>query len=773
MKKLIIVLIVLIVLIAATLVAALWYLKRAKPSYADVDAAPVTRDVEVWHDSLAVPHVWAHTTKDLLFAQGYLHAQERLWQMELFRRVGEGRLAEVFGADLIDTDRFLRTLGLWHSAAANEKTLRGEQLDLINAYVAGVNHWIDTQEGALPPEFLALRIKPERWTARHSLAIEKIMSWDLSLYDGAAELTRAAQLLGDKAKYLMPNDPAWGTTIIETPQIPALPKPAAALLDALSITRASNAWVIGGTRTRSGKPILANDMHLALRQPGVWYLMALHAPGIDVAGMTLPGVPYVIAGHSKAVAWGFTNVMMDDVDFFIERVDAADSARYITANGARAFEYRNEEIRVKGRDEPIRFRVRSTIHGPVISDVESRMRGSEVIAMRWAALDSARSFVAFDLLNKACSADDVRQALRWFQNPHQNVVYADTAGNFGYQMAGRIPRRGDFKRPPILPVPGWTGEFDWQGFVPFEQHPAVHNPGHGYVVTANNRQAHGRIGDLISNDWDMPFRAARITEMVRSRANHDASSVHGMQMDVKDLLALKYNKHAVAAARAAGLNDVARLLEGWNSHAVRTSRAAPYFYVWYEQLRRELGRTLYGQHAYIPRDALNNALDSARILWLGADGGRKLDSLSIAAIAHAHAHVHGKTWGDVHEVVAVHALGEVAAIEKLLDLNVGPAPHQGAPTTVNVAQYISGTLPIRTSYGPSERHVVDMANVDGAGGFILPTGQSGLPASEHYKDMFERWRSGGLWLIPLDRAAAQARAVHKMTIRPWQASTSR
>jgi penicillin amidase len=333
-------------------------------------------------------------------------------------------------------------------------------------------------------------------------------------------------------------------------------------------------------------------------------------------------------------------------------------------------------------------------------------------------------------------------------------------------MAGRIPLRGNRNKPPILPVPGWTGEHDWRGYLSFDEHPSAHNPAIGYAVTANNRQARGEVGDLIGNDWDMPYRATRIRELVRARNPHDVTSVHRMQLDVTDLLAVKYKRHAAAAAQVSGRDAAARLLEQWNGEAGRNSRAAAYFYVWYEHLRRQLGRELYGTTGYFPRDALNTALDSGRVLWGGRAGKQLLDSLSAASMLHADSVVRGKTWGDLHRVQVRHVLGEVAAIDKLFSLNVGPEPHQGSPTTVNVAQYTGDRLPIVTSYGPSQRHVVDMADIDGAGGFILPTGQSGLPASPHYRDMFARWRGGGLWLIPLDKTRAEARAMHKLQITP-------
>lgn len=769
MRKVIIVLLAVILLAAILAVGGILYLRGIKPNYSHgTSTAAVRAPTEIWLDSVGVAHVWAHSDEDLYFAQGYAHAQERLWQLEVFRRVAEGRLSEIFGESMLETDKFLRTIGIWQAAALNESLLSPAVRAWMDAYAAGVNHWIETHDGPLPPEFMALRIKPERWSVRHSLAVEKIMSWDLALYQNAATLTQSVRQLGtDKAKYLQPDDPTWGALIIELPELPALPPPAAMLLDALSITRASNAWVIGGARTKSGKPILANDMHLALRQPSIWYLMALHAPDLDVAGMTLPGVPYVIAGHTRAVAWGFTNAMMDDVDFFIERVSANDSTRYETPTGLQVFATRQETLHVKGRREPVGFTVRASRHGAIISDVDRRLRGGDVIAMQWAALDSSHSLHAFPRLNRARSAAELLAALPLFDNPHQNVVYADTIGNFGYQMAGRIPVRGGRKRPPILPVPGWTGEWDWTGYVPFGEHPSAQNPAHGYTVTANNRQTRTAIGDLISNDWELPFRALRIRELVLERPKHDAADVHRMQLDVKDLLAVRYQAAAAQAARAAGLDEVARQLAGWNAVAEGGSHAAAYFYAWYETLRRTAAHTLFETDGHnLPRSTLNTALDSGTLGWLGSRGKPALDSLSTAAMQTADSIARDKTWSELHYVLIAHAMGEVAAVRKLLMLNVGPAPHQGSSTTVNVAHYDAASFPFRTSYGPSERHVVDMADVDGVGGFILPSGQSGWPGGPHYADMFERWRAGGLWRIPLDRSAAEARTVHKTVIRP-------
>jgi penicillin amidase len=754
--------------VAALLLIALGlgdrYLRSARPmAEGSVALVGLGDEVEVWRDSLGVPHVWAQSSHDLLFTQGYVHAQDRLWQMELFRRVAAGRLAEVMGAGLVSTDRFLRIIGLWRAAAAQEAALAPESRQQLEAYAAGVNAWLSTRRGALPPELLALRIEPEPWTVQHSLAIEKIMAWDLALYGGAVALSRVASSLDSATlRFFEEAYPDWGPTIVE--RIPEIPLAAAELLDAVSVTRASNAWVIGGSRTRSGKPILANDMHLALRAPSLWYLMALHGGGFDVAGMTLPGVPYVVAGHNRAIAWGYTNAMLDDVDFFVERLDPSDNTRYLTPAGTEAFTIVTESLRVKGQRDPVVFEVRWSRHGPILPDVRA---GEGPVAMRWVAHDVSTSLEGVSGMNRAHGWEGFLAAVRLFNNPHQNVVYADTAGNFGYAMGGRVPRRGEDLPPPILPVPGWTGEWDWRGYLPFERHPQQLNPAAGYVVTANNRQIAGDGAALISSDWEPPFRAQRIREMILTGRDIDADAVHAMQLDVHDALAARYRTHAVAAAQAAGLDEAAATLESWDLRAAADSRGAALFYPWYDALRGQVQRSLFPDgEGRLPRKVLNLVLDSAHLPWIGDGGRATLDALTVLAAHTADSIAAGKTWGDLHHIVAEHALAQ--ALDRILKLNVGAVRAGGSPTTVNVSHYAEGAYPVRAAYGASQRHVVDMADVDGTGGFILPTGQSGLPFDAHYRDQWPRWLNGGLWRIPLDRAAAARVTVHRLTLRPLE-----
>lgn len=795
--------------VAAVLAAAgaWWYASR---SVADdsgtVSLSGLGAPVEVWRDSLGVPHVWAETERDLAFVQGWLHARDRLWQMELLRRAAQGRLSEMFGDATLDSDRFLRALGLWRAALDGGAALDAQARGLIDAYAAGVNAWLETRDVPLPPEFSLVRVEPEPWTAANVIAIEKVMAMDLALYGTSANVARAVAGLGaERARWLTPPYPAWGETILDDhagagtrsgepepgpaaaaagpPALPGpasgaalpppIPGPAAEALALGATAHASNSWVIGGRHSASGKPILANDMHLALRAPSLWYLMALHvADGdMDVAGMTLPGAPFVIAGHNRAVAWGYTNAMVDDVDLFEERVDPADPARYLVPGGSEPFEVGVELIHVKGRDAPDTLRLRRTRHGPVISDAVD-FQTDRVLALAWVAHQPSTTFRALRSMNRARSGAELAAAVSSFTNPHQNVVYADTAGDWGYVMGGRVPVPANGLKPPLTPVPGWTGDWDWRAYLPLGEHPAQSRPERGWIVTANNRQTAGEVGDRITARWFGPWRARRIAQMIEDSlavgGGLSADGVHAMQLDVLDTHAQRYRALAVDAAGAAGLAAAAAALRNWDLRARRDSHAAALYYLWLEGVQRGLARDLYGpRRAWMPSAAVDHALELRRVPWAATGAARqRFDGILRRAAEYADSVVAGRAWGELHSVRAEHALGTVGALETVLDLNVGDAPHGGSRTTVNVANYTGSGSDKVSAYGPSQRHVVDMGDVDGAGGFIIPTGQSGNPMSEHYDDQFQRWHAGGLWRIPLGRAAAEARAVQRQRLVP-------
>ncbi|HEX2077378.1 MAG TPA: penicillin acylase family protein [Longimicrobium sp.] len=772
------------------------WLGRSQPNPSRGAAlAGLHEPVEVWRDSLGVPHVWARNEEDLFRAMGYVHAQDRLFQMEMFRRMADGRLAEILGPDLLDTDKFLRTVGMGHAAAENEARLAAGHRRMLQAYADGVNAWIRTHPGPLPPEFVALRFRPEPWTVRNSLSIAKIMAWDLADWNLGLDLQRAVDAVGaDLARDVYPFYPDSGVTILgadaqwqgpraapapapgtvppPTPRVsgavpfPHAPKLALELLEAASASHASNSWVVGGSRTKSGKPILANDMHLSLRAPAIWYLAALHGGAFDVAGMTLPGVPVVVAGHSERVAWGYTNAMVDDVDFFVEEVDPSSANRYRTPGGWAEMTVRPETIQVKDGERVV-HPVRWTRHGPVLSDVEER-GGNRVLAMQWTAYEPSTEVAALVGMNTARNAEEFTQALRGFNNPHQNVVFADREGRIGYWMGGRVPlRRGGDG---LLPAPGWTGEADWAGWLSFDQHPHVLDPADGFVVTANNRQVGAAYPYHITGNWAEPWRAARIRQMVEAGRELTAADVARQQMDVRDVFALRHLPRAVQAAERAALPREAQELREWNGEARVDSRGAALFYTWFEALRTRVGSDEYrGKEVYFPRASLDRILAQGGGAWVDDVSTEKtetLDELATGAMRTAAEAVGQRRWGELHATTIEHPMGVVQVLNRALRLNIGPFPNAGSFHTVNVSGWSGREPPFKNTYGASQRHVVDMGDPDGSGGFVIPSGQSGIPFSSHYRDQTPLWRTGRLWLIPLDRGRAERRVVSRMTLRP-------
>jgi penicillin G amidase len=772
--------------------AGLAYLRSAEPSYSGERPLPgLSARVEVLRDSLGVPHIHARDERDLVRALGYLHARERLWQMELFRLTAEGRLAEVLGRDVVPADRFLRTVGFGRAAEANLAVLGAEEREILEAYAEGVNAWIDGRTRALPPEMVILRHRPERWLPRHSLGISKLMAWDLASFAAGLDLQRAIDAVGPElGRDLLPHYPEWAEVIlgaeaawkttgkdapaccsgerrlaVSAAPIPGIPAAAIPFLEAASVARASNSWVVSGALTHSGKPILANDPHLAYRSPGLWYAASLSGGRIRAAGVTIPGIPAVILGRTPAVAWAWTNAMVEDVDFFVEQLDSA-GTRYRTPDGWREIETREETIRVKG-SESLVHTVRSTRNGPLISDVEPRS-GARVLAMRWTALEPTTELAALLAVYRAGNAEEFDRAIRGVNNVHQNVLFADTAGRIGYRMVGRVPvrRSGDG----LLPVPGWTGEGDWLRYLEPEELPALMDPLEGFIATANDRQLGPEYPFVISPTWAAPYRGMRIRQMLRDSDALTARETSRQQMDVLDLHALRYRGHAVRAAERAGETEAAAALTSWSGHAHADSRAAALFYTWYERLRRRIAADEFGDRPmYFPRSSLDRILDEGTSRWIDdvrTDTVETLEGLSALAMLDAVETVGRSTWGDLHELRMDHALAGVRPLAWILGLNVGRGPIGGSSHTVDVAGFGSEGPPFVTAHGASMRQVVDLADPDGSGGLITPTGQSGIPSSRHYRDQHALWRDGRLWLLPLEPSRQESRARTRMILTP-------
>ncbi len=775
----------------ALLAAATTYLNRSIPPLSGTERLPgLGADVEVTWDSLGVPYIRAASDSDALEALGYLHARDRLWEMETLRRAAEGRLAEILGPDAVDADRYLRSLDIPYAAWRCERAMAPETRDLARAYLRGINRWIAAHPRPLPPEFQLLRFTPGPWTTNQLVEIGRLVAWDLVNAGGELQLARAAARVGpERVKELFPSYPDSAPVILPkgagrwaeslrpgTPgprrrtradtgssggapsallplrDLPTIPPLAARILDGVSMARASNSWVIGPSRTRSGKPILANDPHLALRAPALWYLAAIESPGLHVAGATIPGIPAIILGHNRRIAWGLTNVGVDDVDYVIERL-SDDRSQVQTSAGWVGLEVLRDSIRVRGR-RAVPFVLRRGPHGPLIGPAPGGDAHTE-LAMRWSAHDPSDELTALLAVDRAGSWGEFRAALAGFRVPEQNWLYADVDGNIGYQMTGAVPVRRSGNG--LLPTPGWTDEGKWERYLDFEELPWTLNPPEGFIVTANNRVVGPEYPHFITANWELPYRAERIRELIASGGPFTADDVRRMQMDTLDVFARWAKELAAHAAGDVGRPDVASALHDWNGTMGADRTEPSIFWTWYRALQRltfedEL------PDGYAPSSPLQRWLRAGTSLWF--DDSRTpqtedLPMLAARAMREALPLADKVPWGALHRTLSAHTLGGVRVLDRVLGLNIGPAPRAGSLYTVDVGDFSGMRPPFLNRHAASFRQVVDLADIEHAA-MIITTGESGNPLSKRYRDQVVRWWRGDLWVVSPDRARQTA-----------------
>ena len=807
--------------IAGLLVTIGWFrlAGSALPTRGSVRVPGLVQTVDVQVDTFGVPYLTAGVETDLLRALGYLHATDRLWQMEYFRRVAAGRLAELFGRDLAETDRFLRTFDLWGAAERAAANLDPDERERLLAYSAGVNARLDDVGKPLAPEFSLLRFKPEAWDPVSTMAVGMVMNLDLSHW--RRDLSRfwaSHHMSSEKAAILSRPYPAWGTTILDAPvTLPAgartspLPLPtsgeadsavaragvtqvgadplvgpatwrAFGILESVSARSASNAWVISGRRTASGDPILANDMHLSLRAPSIWYLAVLHADSANyhAVGFTLPGVPGIVVGHNRSVAWGYTNGMVDDMDFAVER-SSEDGLRYL--DGGEWIEYgvRAETLRVRGA-EPEVILVRESVRGPIVSDALPGL-GADLSAVWTTATSEAHSTGLWDM-NRAGSLAEFDRAVREFAQPHQNVVFASVEGRIGYRLAGRVPLRGDWDG--SIPVEAERMGSGFRGSWPPAMHPSGFDPAMGFFASANNLQAPG-LGTAVSTDYAAPFRAERISGQLESRADWSVEAVYELQHDTYSLLGERYLLLAIETARRMGREEAAIRLERWDGRVDTESFGAPLFYSWLYRLRSLIAADEYAEApgwAFFPLKSLMAVLDEGDSNpWVDdvrTPARETLDDLAARAMTDALSAVGEATWGDLHSERHAHPMGRNRWLQRLFGFSIGPYPSPGGPNTVRPDDYRkwdaldsrSWAPPWLSEYGPSERFIAEVGPEGPVGRFLIPTGQSGNPFSRNYRDLNDRWRAGELVQVPLERERFIRRSVRQIRIVPARGNGS-
>ena len=698
--------------------------------------------VVLW-DSLAVPSIVARSDSDAFAALGYLHARDRLWEMDLLRHAAEGRLSELFGRRAFQADRAFRARELRAIARARLAQTSPLSRRVAVAYTRGVNAWIAT--GRRPAELRLLGHVPEPWSPEQSIEIGLLEAWDLHSDNGEIAHARAVATLGAaKAADLFVPYPDSAPVIVEA----TVGRPVAAreTPEGEPSATASNAWAIGPAHTRSGKPILENDPHLTLSAPSIWYLAGIHAPGYEVVGVTIPGWPVVVLGHTADHGWGFTNGMIDDVDYVQERI-APDTARYLTPKGWLPVETAAETIRIKGAD-PVVYLRRRTADGPLV-DLGWRPDSETAYAMRWTAQTPSDELAALVGMARATNLTEFESAIATFRVPEQNIVYADRNGTIAYDLAAYVPVRksGDGSSP----EQGWTGAGGWTRFLQATELPREVDPPSGFVVTANNRIVGDAFPIPIRADYELPYRAQRIWEMVRRDSGATAAMVAREQVDVENVFLRRIKPIAEMAARDGGHADVADRIARWDG-AMTPDRTEPTL-VW--SWLRELQALTYDDESpdYRPSAPLHQWLFRGTSPWfddvrtpqhedLGIIARRAMDSVLARGAPPA--------WGAVHTHTEAHPLGAIPLLGSLAGFSIGPLALGGGNQTVNVCPSNEFVPPFHCTEGPSMRHVVDFGDVDGAGGFILPAGQSGNPRSRHYRDQTERWIKGDLWIVPVN-----------------------
>ena len=801
MKTLLRILIFLVVAAGLLAAGSYWTLRRSLPQTEGVlRVAGLDAPVEILRDAYGIPHIYARSADDAYFALGFVHAQDRLWQMEVNRRLAAGRLAEILGPKALYTDRFLRTLGVRRAAETSVKNLDADSRKSLEAYAAGVNAFLATGH-VLPAEFWILRDTPEPWTPVDSISWTKMMAWDLG-GNWKNELLRmrlARTLPVERIEQFLPPYPG------DAPQqLPDLHQLYAALgSDAWRLAGdtarvadllpswqeegiGSNNWVVSGARSASGKPLLANDPHLGLSAPPVWYFAQLHAPGMDIIGATFPGVPGVVLGRNTRIAWGFTNTGPDVQDLYLEKLEGEDE--YLTPQGPRPFLRLDETIKVRGEPDQ-KLAVRISRHGPVVSEVLRAAQGlaprGHVLAFAWTALaEDDASMRALFKLGQAHDWKGFLDAARDLGAPQQNIVYADVDGNIGFIAAGRVPvRKPDNDLKGLAPAPGWLAKYDWAGYIPFDELPQSYNPASGAIVTANNKIAPPGYKHWITSEWQPPYRAKRIEELLAAVPRHTVPSFARMQADIVSLplrallprlLATKPHTRQAAQALA--------LLARWDG-AMATERPEPLIAMaWWRELTRALYADELGE-AFRP-NWLPRAQFVTNVL-AGKDGAaawcddvrtpatETCDEILASSLDAALADLRQRygndmmawRWGAAHVALHEHRpFGRVPWLARWFDITV---PSPGGPYTVDVGRsnFFDDARPYANRHAPSLRAIYDLADPE-ASLYIHSGGQSGNPLSRDYRAFSAAWARGEYIRMTADRAHLETAGVRRLTLQP-------
>jgi penicillin amidase len=738
---------------------------RALPDYnQNVRLKNIKEPVTVYRDQYAIPHIYAKNEQDLYRAVGYVMAQDRLWQMDLIRRATTGRLAEIFGEDLLETDELMRSLRMTAKSKLVLANTEERIITCLEAFTDGVNQFIRRNKNRLPPEFWILGYQPEEWEVVHSFNLVGYMAWDLTTpWSAELLLYKIAQKIGpgsDRFKEMVPDlslqksavFPDFSRESSKADLRASLLTKTQTLADlGLVVFNGSNNWAVSGQKSTTGKPIMANDMHLGLFVPGIWYQMhQVVEDQLEVTGVVLPGQPFIIAGHNKNIAWGMTNVMVDDMDFYRETVNPKNPNQYRFNQQWREMEVSREVFKTR-TGKTVAKELRFTHRGPVIPGVEPGK--NQVVSMRWLGNHASNEVRSVYLLNRAKNWEDFRSAVKTFSAVSQNIVYADVEGNIGLQTAAGVPIR---KTGGTFVVPGETDEYDWTGVVPFEELPYSFNPACGYVSSANNKTVGDDYPYYISYWFAMPDRIDRIREMLEAKEKLSIEDFKKMHSDFKSKHVERYLGDIVdRVRRIKDLNALEKqalqLLSAWDGVLSKESTAATIFESLYIVMVKnlvadELGESLYKEYLgnkTLTRNLVANVWKNKNSLWCDdiTTQAREtfpqwIQSSFRETVRQLSADLGTNPaawqWGNHHHLILRHPLGRVKLLDGLFYLNRGPYGVGGSFHTVCPYAY-SLRNPFLSNFGASHRHIYSTAFWDDSQ-TVIPTGISGIPASPYYCD---------------------------------------
>jgi penicillin G amidase len=811
----------LLVLAGIAMITGWWIQHRALPTLdGQVAVAGLKAGVIVDRDQWGRPWIRAKSTEDLVMAQGYVMAQDRLWQMDLLRRVGAGELSEIFGPGVLKIDEGHRVLGMRQVAERATAESSPEIRGLLDAYARGVNQYIADRQMRLPLEFSLLRYKPRPWTPTDSYLVSLYM-WETLTTTWQSKLNRAwvTQKVGaERAGQMFATDSPLDHFIVGQVEIPVV-APARASVpgnksasdrsgeiladriarleplapmawgeaqDFLAQFREESSQIIGsnnfavsGAHTASGKPLLANDTHLALSVPSIWYLVHLTAPGWNVEGFALPGAPLVIIGHNDRIAWGFTNSNADVQDLYQETFDPKDASKYLANGNWISAEVRHEKIHVLGKPD-VDFDVTVTRHGPVVAR-EPASDGGHSFALRWTALEPDGLDFGFPLLGRANNWNDFLEITRHIAGPGQNTIYADVDGNIGFTIPARIPIRA--KGNGALPVMGETDEYDWKGYIPFDELPRAFNPPDGIIATANARTVGPGYKYFVSERQAGPFRTERIYQLLTGRTALKPEDLNAVQNDILSLPDQFLAQQLVNAAKSTPPKDprtqeLIAKLDSWDAratadsyetsfveltrHALFHNLLAPYLDDGTSKYELWEPRSVYNDVWWRDKLFLENILRGRPPEWL-PKGVVNYDVLLISSANDAVnelARVTGTSkveqwkWGNLHPLNMLHPLGRGGTLHALL--SIGPYPQGGTIDTVRA---------MGVGHGPAMRMVSDLSNFDNSL-MEISTGESGQVASPYYRDQFQEWFAGRGIPTPFTEGAEDKIRAHRLTLLP-------